>query len=160
MANRIALIVGMLLPWLGVAGAEVRIWTDSTGKHTIEAEFVGLADGNVTLKKADGKETILPLAKLSEADQEIASKLASAAKPNPGEVSAMGNEEQIAAIKKLGGLFIGTSLILSGPNVTDAGLVHLKGMTGLKALFLGDAKVTDAGATKLKAALPNCIITY
>ena len=34
--------------------------------------------------------------------------------------------------------------------ITDTGLVHLKGMTGLQVLYLTDAKITDAGLVHLK----------
>ena len=51
--------------------AEVRIWTDSTGKHKTEAEFVSLDDDIVTLRKPGTDKTIkLPLERLSDADQE------------------------------------------------------------------------------------------
>ena len=42
--------------------------------------------------------------------------------------------------------------------ITDAGLVHLKGMTNLQSLDLGGTKITDAGVADLKKALPNCEI--
>ena len=42
--------------------------------------------------------------------------------------------------------------------VTDAGLVHLKGLTGLKDLGLYGTKVTNAGVAELKKALPKCKI--
>ena len=99
-------------------------------------------------------------------------------KPNPTK------EESIAAIEKMGGKFIndGEWLYLFGPKVTDAGLVHLKGLTGLDVLLVGPgitdaglvhlevltglgkltlshSKVTDAGLAKLKEALPGCTIT-
>ena len=47
---------------------------------------------------------------------------------------------------------------LSGTQVSDAGLVHLKGLTNLKELALTSTKVTDAGVAGLKKALPNCYI--
>ena len=45
-------------------------------------------------------------------------------------------------------------------NVTDVGLVHLKGMTKLQKLNLENTKVTDAGVKKLQAALPKCMIIH
>jgi hypothetical protein len=42
--------------------------------------------------------------------------------------------------------------------VTDAGLVHLKGLTKLEKLVLSGTMVTDAGAKDLQAALPKCKI--
>ena len=66
--------------------AEMRTWTDSTGTHKIEAQFAGLADGKVTLKKADGKTVTLALDRLSEADRKQAETLAKAdASSNPFE---------------------------------------------------------------------------
>ena len=44
--------------------------------------------------------------------------------------------------------------------VTDAGLVHLKGLTKLQRLYLTDTKVTDAGVKKLQTELPKCRIRH
>jgi len=51
--------------------AQVRTWTDSTGKHTIQAKFVEVANGKVTLERADGTQFAIDLKKLSEADQKF-----------------------------------------------------------------------------------------
>ena len=50
-------------------------------------------------------------------------------------------------------------LSLNSTAVTDSGLVHLKGLTGLQGLFLNNTKVTDAGVAELQKALPNCLIS-
>ena len=47
---------------------------------------------------------------------------------------------------------------LRGTKITDAGLVHLKGLTNLQTLNLGGTKITDAGVADLQKALPNCKI--
>ncbi|NQT15908.1 MAG: hypothetical protein HQ582_24340 [Planctomycetes bacterium] len=57
----------------------LRTWTDNTGKFKIEAEFVGLADGSVSLRRKDGKEIALPLTRLSPADRKVAEDLAAKA---------------------------------------------------------------------------------
>jgi len=49
-------------------------------------------------------------------------------------------------------------LSLWGTKVTDAGLVHLKGLGNLKALDLSATRVTDDGVKQLQEALPNCAI--
>ena len=40
--------------------------------------------------------------------------------------------------------------------ITDAGLVHLKGLTNLPTLWLDDTLVSPAGVAELQKALPNC----
>jgi len=71
----------------------------------------------------------------------------------------------LAEIKKLGGRVAVQEtrpgrpveiLILYGPRVTDAALVHLKGLTSLKSLSLWATQVTDAGLVHLKG-LTNII---
>ena len=48
---------------------ELRVWTVSTGQHKVEAEFVEIAAGKVTLRKLDGSLAVLPLERLSEEDR-------------------------------------------------------------------------------------------
>lgn len=52
------------------AEPQLRTWTDSTGKHKIEAKLLESAGGQVKLQRADGKLVTLPHEKLSTADQE------------------------------------------------------------------------------------------
>ena len=42
--------------------------------------------------------------------------------------------------------------------ITDSGMAHLKGLTNLETLFLYDTQVTKDGRTMLRKALPNCEI--
>jgi len=44
--------------------------------------------------------------------------------------------------------------------VTDAGLVHLKGLTNLETLVLDETQVTSAGVAELQKALPKCKIHH
>jgi hypothetical protein len=44
------------------------------------------------------------------------------------------------------------------PNITDAGLAHLKTLTALESLELGQTRVTDHGIAQLQKQLPNCAI--
>ena len=50
----------------------LRVWTDSTGNHRVEAEFVELRDGVVCLKRKDGTLIRVPKERLSAADQAYA----------------------------------------------------------------------------------------
>ncbi len=58
-----------LLVSVGTKTATARTWTDATGKHTIEAQFVAAKAGWVRLKKSDGSLISLPVEKLSKIDQ-------------------------------------------------------------------------------------------
>ncbi len=49
--------------------AKWRTWTDSTGRHTVEAKFGGMMAGKVKLTKKDGATIQLLLEKLSDEDQ-------------------------------------------------------------------------------------------
>ncbi|MCH8042381.1 MAG: hypothetical protein IID44_01560 [Planctomycetes bacterium] len=48
-----------------------RTWTDSSGKHKIDATFVKVANGKVTLRKSDGRVIEIPVASLSKEDQQF-----------------------------------------------------------------------------------------
>jgi hypothetical protein len=58
-------------------------------------------------------------------------------------------------LKRLGQLQL---LYIGHTQVTDAGLEHLKGLSQLKQLSLGGTKVTKSGIKKLQQALPHCVI--
>ena len=65
-------LVGLVPLILCVAAslqAEVRTWTDSTGKHKTRAELISVKDGKVALRKENGKTVTLKLERLSDADQ-------------------------------------------------------------------------------------------
>ncbi|MFP6613292.1 MAG: leucine-rich repeat domain-containing protein [Pirellulales bacterium] len=72
----------MLLVCLLLMAAPVsaRKWTSSDGKFSVEAELVEAKDGNVRLKRQDGKVITVPVSKLSKADQDYLSSMATAAK--------------------------------------------------------------------------------
>ena len=76
---------------------EMRTWTDVSGKFKTEAQFVDLVDGNVQLKKSDGKITTLPLKKLSEADRTLAKQLA---ENSNGENPFASDEEDVTSDHK------------------------------------------------------------
>ena len=69
------------------AAGPYRTWTDNTGTFTIEAKYVGDEGQSVRLvRKTDGKEVKVPLARLSEADRQFVEQARRAPKPsNPFE---------------------------------------------------------------------------
>jgi hypothetical protein len=52
-----------------------RTWMDNTGTFRIEAQFLGVVEGKVRLRRKDGREIAVPLDRLSEADQQEAERL-------------------------------------------------------------------------------------
>jgi len=61
-----------------------------------------------------------------------------------------GTQVTDAGLVHLTGLTKLEELHIPGTQITDAGLVHLKGLTNLKGLDLGGTQVTDAGLVHLK----------
>lgn len=61
-----------------------------------------------------------------------------------------------AGLVHLKGLTRLQTLRLYNIQVTDAGLEHLKGLTSLRDLHLLNTQVTDDGVKKIQEALPNC----
>ena len=79
-----------------------------------------------------------------------------------GKISRLAVKSSVtdAELVHLKGLTNLKSLSLYKTQITDAGLVHLKGLTKLTSLNLSYCKqITDAAVSKLKKALPNCKIT-
>jgi beta-lactamase regulating signal transducer with metallopeptidase domain len=65
-----------------------RTWNDSTGAFSLEAEFAGVENGKVKLKKADGKIYAIPLDRLSKKDQDYV------AQQSGGSRKAVGKQRQ------------------------------------------------------------------
>ena len=51
------------------------------------------------------------------------------------------------------------AVVLQGPGITDAGLVHLETLTGLETLSIRNTRVTSQGIEQLQSALPDCTIS-
>ncbi len=96
----LAAIAVSLSCFASFAVAEVRIWKDRTGSYSIEAEFAGVKDGKVTLKRAGGALAVVPLDKLSDADQQFveAQNASSAADPK-GAASASASPSAVGDTK-------------------------------------------------------------
>ena len=63
-----------------------------------------------------------------------------------------------AGLVHLGGMTGLKHLSLARTQITDAGLVHLEGLTGLQELYLPRIPITDAGLAALRKALPKTTI--
>ena len=61
------LVITVVAALANVAGA--RIWTDSTGRYTIEADLIAFNDKSVIIERADHELGQVPIEKLSPADR-------------------------------------------------------------------------------------------
>lgn len=61
---------------------EARKWTDSSGQFSIDAEFVEFVEGQVVLKRSDGRIIRLPFERLSAADQQHVRSLTASVPPS------------------------------------------------------------------------------
>jgi hypothetical protein len=77
----------------GVAWSADRTWTDATGEFSVIAELVGVRGDKVVLRRQNGKQITVPLAKLSEKDQRFLKQSKSEASVAEGEASAKGISE-------------------------------------------------------------------
>ena len=75
-------------------------------------------------------------------------------------VEFTGSLVQDHQLKRVGRLTNLKTLALDNTQITDAGLVHLEGMHGLRELNLRYSKVTAEGVEKLQMALPECRILF
>ncbi|HMP08668.1 MAG TPA: SHD1 domain-containing protein, partial [Lacipirellulaceae bacterium] len=66
---RLALLVVGIVGALSAA-AFGRIWTDSTGRYTVDASLLAFNDKHVVLERADSQLLAVPLDKLSQADRD------------------------------------------------------------------------------------------
>jgi len=64
------------------ATAEERTWRDSSGQYSVEAEFLGLAEGQVSLRKTTGEVIQIPVAKLSQTDRRWVARNGRSANPS------------------------------------------------------------------------------
>ena len=64
------MIAAVLVVVFCTSPASARKWTDSTGKYTVEAEFLEVQDGKVRLRKENGSVISIPMDRLTWEDQE------------------------------------------------------------------------------------------
>ena len=72
------ILLAVCLAFLSVStapSAEMRQWTSLGGGFSVEAELVHVKDENVVLRRKDGKEITVPLAKLSLSDVQYVTKV-------------------------------------------------------------------------------------
>jgi hypothetical protein len=86
---------------VGFAGDK---WTDSSGTKTIEAEFVKLDGIQLTIKKSDGKEIVIPLYKLDNTSRLLARKLAKTPRSTASAGAAGSDTEAVTTTSSSGGL--------------------------------------------------------
>ncbi|MEN8865752.1 MAG: SHD1 domain-containing protein [Akkermansiaceae bacterium] len=136
------------ISWVLAPCAIAKVWTDTSGGFTIEADFVSLAEGVVWLKTPAGKVIKVPLAKLAEADRKVAVGLSGESGRNvtPGEggimTTARGGVKSLNSMKdgkaiKVTRLFV--NLEMSGGIVPG---VYAFALAGTEPMFVGDQKMS------------------
>lgn len=90
MLTRRLLLTVVLCFQCALACGEPRTWRDATGKFSVEAEFQGVKDDNVVLKKAGGETIVVPLKRLSAADRRH---VASLSEPEPAQRAPAADEK-------------------------------------------------------------------
>lgn len=108
-----SLFVGSLLFYLGWmfftshirADEPIREWKDTSGKFSVKAQFVRIADTNVIIRKSDGTNLEVPISRLSSMDLEyvsqrsgrtVSSLIPKTTRPNPNSNSASSPNANIA----------------------------------------------------------------
>jgi WD40 repeat protein len=82
----IASIVAVLISLRTDGRVFAHKWVDSSGKYSVEAEFITLEAGKVKLRREDGRIILVSLEKLGKQDQERARRLAASDKDgNPAD---------------------------------------------------------------------------
>ncbi len=62
-------LAALLLVASAASSAETRVWTDSSGEFTVDAELVDADEHSAVLKNEKGRLITVPISKLSDADQ-------------------------------------------------------------------------------------------
>ena len=166
-------VVGLGLGALATATAHSRTWTDASGEHTVEADFVSLAGGNITLKTTSGKVTTFPLANLSAADRAFAEKLAKAGDPDPatgGEMTTTAKAKVREYFKSEDGVQTSTKHLIvevdllggdaaaafaAKPGVAEPAMVDGKPLANEEGLGLDGFEIIDREAEGIFAEHPK-----
>src|SRR4051812_6329121 len=64
--SSLVIVLFLLIPSVVFA----RVWTDSTGKYSIEADLIAFNDTTVVLQRADHQLGQVPIERLSQADRD------------------------------------------------------------------------------------------
>jgi hypothetical protein len=158
------LCLALLILSDAIVTAQQRKWTDSTGKFSVDAEFVDAKDGTVTLRRSSGKTVKVPVARLSAADQKyVAEQQAIVTIRQLGGDVAIHPVLNTAQRVRLNGKRVTDDVFgaiqipdgverldLSYSKITDAGLQHLSSLQRLKQLDLTECEITDAGIDHIK----------
>jgi uncharacterized protein with FMN-binding domain len=89
------LAAGGVIAAATIGEAEMRTWSDHTGRHKIQAEFVGGQGGKVRLRNAEGRLFDVDLKALSPADQQYVRERTGGSAPTGGAPIAAGSEVEV-----------------------------------------------------------------
>lgn len=137
---------GQTVPAADRDASQPRVWTNSSGEHKVRATLVEVTDDAVRLKKAsDGKIVTVPLAKLSEADQQWVAKHGKSAAATEGKSEEPATEAPAKRGRSTAGGSQGEWPGWLGPNrdgkSADTGLLKQWPASGPELLW----KINDLG---------------
>ena len=79
-----------------------RIWTDRSGEHTVEAQFVQFKDGVVQMRTTDGRVLTVRITALSTADQQYVREMLKQQNVSPTEKPAAASQKPVGADANVG----------------------------------------------------------
>lgn len=144
------------------SGSVTRIWTDDTGKFTVEAALLSVEGNNITLQREGGRTVSLPISRLSDADQEYIRRVhaAHAKKTRPTSLPEKpGVDQAVSALRRDledelkfdDGQITALEIDVTDRKITDSHLRYLSVLPELRYLELGDcANITDDGLRWLR----------
>ena len=139
----VSIVLVFILLFCSTQHADARTWTSSGGGFKIEAEFVKLVGNQLTLRKADGAELVVPLEKLSQADQDVARRYA---RPAPVDISAV--EKKVKDALRNGDVNGASGALSSLANVSHPKVSTLARLVSDVSYLWGRF---DSSATRLRA---------
>ena len=144
----------LVLANIGVA-TDSRVWTDSTGKFRVEAEFVSVSDGMVVLKTKEGKEITLSIERLCEQDQSFLEELASTKEQSNRSPLSPANSQAIASVRELATEFYDDLRTNDRSIARDALTAEAKALVDDGKSALTTIPKPDEGKAALRVGVPK-----
>lgn len=145
--TRFMVIAIVVVSTIAVSLTYARTWKSTNGKYSVEADFVGFKDGEVSLRKESGDLIQVPMSRLCPEDQDYVKSQASSEQASAENEST---EETIAASSLPKKQWTYEKLVKSANCLRTASEV-----LRLYKMFLQDASITEVDREAAKKELPT-----